>query len=106
MEGAISHDDAAKNLHPDAREGQTGAKTCACFMSVCVKFCHKVTLNRRFAAQACLGAFSSLLLAGGWPRFVELGLGLVLRTLFGGNGGVNTKGLVQRVASLSGRLFV
>ena len=39
--------------------------------------------------------------AGRWPRFVRFGLGLGFRTLFGGNGAVNTKGLVQRAASLT-----
>ena len=41
-----------------------------------------------------------------WPRLEELGLGLGFGTLFGGNGGMNTKGLVQRVASLTVSLYV
>lgn len=71
-----------------------------------VKCCFEVTLNRRFAAQVCVGLLAALGLASRWPRFVELGLGLGFRTLFGGNGGVNTKGLVQRVASLTVSLYV
>lgn len=39
-------------------------------------------------------------------RFAELSLRLVSRTLFGGNGPVNTKGLVNRVASLSVSLYL
>lgn len=31
-----------------------------------------------------------------WPRFVEFGWGLGFGTLFSGNGGVNTKGLVAK----------
>ena len=65
-----------------------------------------VTQSRRFVAQVCVGLLAALRLASRWPRFVELGLGLGFRTLFGGNGAVNTKGLVQRVASLTVSLCV
>lgn len=34
--------------------------------------------------------------ASRWPRFVELAWGLGFGTLFRGNGGVNTKGLVAK----------
>lgn len=71
-----------------------------------VKCCFKVTLNRRFVALVRVGLLAALGLASRWPRFVELGLGLGFRTLLGGNGGVNTKGLVQRVASLTVSLYV
>lgn len=124
----------SQSLYPDASEGRTqrwkegnrrrGEKKrekkrvcvwmCVCFSRcinefvLCewlhVKFCFKVTL---FLAQACVGGLlAALWLASRWPRFVELGLGLGFRTLFGGNGGVNTKGLVQRVASLTVSLYV
>lgn len=60
-----------------------------------------VTQRIQFVAQVCVGPLAALRLASRWPRFVELGLGLGFRTLFGGNGAVNTKGLVERVASLT-----
>lgn len=56
--------------------------------------------------KVCVGLLAALWLASRWPRFVELGLGLGFRTLFGGNGAVNTKGLVRRVASLTVSLYV
>lgn len=56
---------------------------------------------------ACVGLLAALgFAASRWPRFVELAWGLGFRTLFSGNGGVNTKGLVQRVASLTLSVYV
>lgn len=57
--------------------------------------------------MACVGLLAALgFAASRWPRFVELAWGLGFKTLFSGNGGVNTKGLVQRVASLTLSVYV
>lgn len=54
------------------------------------EFCFKVTLwlVGLLAAEG--------IAASRWPRFVELAWGLGFGTLFSGNGGVNTKGLVAK----------
>lgn len=127
MERAISHDDTARTciLKPE-RDGYTKRtgeiedggqkrekkwkKTVCVWMHVCLwvcALCMSLILKWFQWDGLSLGLFWPFSWrASRWPRFVELGLGLGFRTLLGGNGAVNTKGLVQRVASLTVSFYV
>lgn len=89
QEHAIVHVDTLPGLCSDEKQKKArGVPVCSDFV-------------------ACIGLLAALgFAASRWPRFVELAWGLGFRTLFSGNGGVNTKGLVQRVASLTLSVYV